>query len=53
MPAPINLDMDLLRAFAVVAEARSLTAGAGRLHRTQSTVRPGRRARRRCGWRSM
>jgi DNA-binding transcriptional LysR family regulator len=36
--APQNLDMDLLRAFAAVAEAGSVTAAGERLGRTQSTV---------------
>lgn len=33
-----NLDLDLLRAFVAVAEARSFTRAAGRLHRVQSAV---------------
>jgi len=38
MPIPRNLDLDLLRAFATVAETGSFTRAAERLLRTQSTV---------------
>ncbi len=37
-PRLINLDLDLLRAFTAVAEARSFTRAGARLGRTQSTV---------------
>lgn len=38
MPVPTNLDLDLLRAFAAVADARSFSRASERLLRNQSTV---------------
>ena len=38
MQAITNLDIDLLRAFATIAESASFTRAAERLHRTQSTI---------------
>lgn len=38
MPLPINLDLDLLRAFAAVADAKSFSRAGERLLRNQSTV---------------
>jgi len=37
-PRLVNLDLDLIRAFVAVAEARSFTRAGARLGRTQSTV---------------
>jgi DNA-binding transcriptional LysR family regulator len=38
MPVPTNLDLDLLRAFAAVADAKSFSRASERLLRNQSTV---------------
>lgn len=40
MPKRTNLDLDLLRAFVAVAEARSFSRAASALLRNQSTISP-------------